>query len=289
MITGPARFPTARNQKRSQWADNKANDLLEWDKKASAAIKRKLLDARPEEEKDAAEWRQLANEITRSLNVIEGIDERGDYWTRSAFVNSIAGKVERLALGGDVALVDKALELVKAYGEKHKKPAITDRHNFWTFSELSRQKAAEAATKAVREPEVAEEGKGVKIVCNAAIDRVQIVFDQKPDAAMIASLKSEAWNWSRREGAWQRKLTEAAKQSAKRIIAEVKPEMAPAETVSMFDGQPLPPGELAEDRGIKYEQPAERTPGHAAARPVASDPAHRAQYQTRDDGKDIGR
>jgi hypothetical protein len=217
MITGPARFPVARMQKRSRWADNKANELFEWDKKASAAIKRKLLDARPEEEKDAAEWRQLAKEISRSLNVIEGVDERGDYWTRSAFVNSIAGKVERLALAGNSGLVDKALELVKAYGDTHKKPAITGRHTFWTFGELAHQKAAKAATLATSEPEALAEGGGVKIICNAAIDRVQIIFPEKPEAEMIGKLKKEAWNWSRSNEAWQRKLTEAAKQSAKEI------------------------------------------------------------------------
>src|SRR5574343_737030 len=45
MIVGPARFPVARNEKRSRWADNKRNELYEWDNKAQAAIKRNLLDA----------------------------------------------------------------------------------------------------------------------------------------------------------------------------------------------------------------------------------------------------
>jgi hypothetical protein len=34
---------------------------------------------------------------------------------------------------------------------------------------------------------------------------------------MIGKLKSEAWRWAPIEGAWQRKLTEAAKHSAMRI------------------------------------------------------------------------
>ena len=56
------------------------------------------------------------------------------------------------------------------------------------------------------------------IVANHQADRVQIVFAAKPSVEMIGKLKSEAWNWSRNEGAWQRKLTEAAKSSAKRIV-----------------------------------------------------------------------
>jgi hypothetical protein len=50
-------------------------------------------------------------------------------------------------------------------------------------------------------------------IANSA-GRVQIVFAATPSVKMIGKLKSEAWNWSRTEGAWQRKLTEAAKASA---------------------------------------------------------------------------
>lgn len=218
MIAGPAKFPVARMQKRGQWADNKVAELLEWRGKARAAIKRNLLDARPEEEKEAAEWRAVASDIQGSLGAIHGIDAGTLPYTRSAFVNSIAGKVERLALAGDVTLVDKALELVKAYNATNKKPAISDRHKFWTFGELARQQQARHVAAATQEPEIIGKAEGVEIVANPQADRVQIVFAAKPSAEVIGKLKSEAWNWSRTEGAWQRKLTEAAKQSAKRIV-----------------------------------------------------------------------
>jgi hypothetical protein len=61
-------------QKRGQWADNKLNGLIEWDQRARSAVKRKLLDARPEEEKASHAWRVLARDIQSSLNVIEAID-----------------------------------------------------------------------------------------------------------------------------------------------------------------------------------------------------------------------
>jgi hypothetical protein len=217
MITGPARFPTARNQKRSQWADNKANELLEWDKKARNSIKKKLLDARPEEEKDAAEWLALARDIQGSLNAIEGINAGRLPYHRSAFVNSIAGKVERLALNGEIQLVQKSQLLVREYNASHEMPAITNRHKFWTFAELAERQAAQATHKAASEPEAIARAEGVEIVSNTAADRVQIIFPSKPPAEMIAKLKAEAWKWSPNAGAWQRKLTEAAKQSAKRI------------------------------------------------------------------------
>lgn len=217
-ISGPSNFPAARMQKRSQWADNKANDLIAWEKKAREAIRRKLMDARPEEEKANHAWRVLSRDIQGSLNVIEGIDAGQSPYTRSAFVNSIVGKVERLALNGEAELVTKALNLVREYNASHKKSAITNRHKFWTFEDLAKGRQQKMDAAASAEPELIGQAEGVEIIANPQADRVQIVFAAKPDVTMIGKLKSEGWHWSRNEGAWQRKMTEAAKYSAKRII-----------------------------------------------------------------------
>jgi hypothetical protein len=58
----------------------------------------------------------------------------------------------------------------------------------------------------------------IRIVANRQADRVQIFFDDKPAEETRAALKGEGWNWSRSEAEWQRKLTDAAKASAKRIV-----------------------------------------------------------------------
>jgi hypothetical protein len=47
---------------------------------------------------------------------------------RPGYVLSIVGKVERLALRGEVSLVEQALELVRSYNGQHRQPAISDRH-----------------------------------------------------------------------------------------------------------------------------------------------------------------
>lgn len=57
----------------------------------------------------------------------------------------------------------------------------------------------------------------VTIVVNHDIERVQIVFNGKPDPDVIAELKGAAWNWSPRNSAWQRKITNNSLYSAKRI------------------------------------------------------------------------
>jgi hypothetical protein len=218
MITGPARFPTARNAKRSQWADNKMMELCAFEKKGREVIKRRLLDLRPQEVKDANEWAMFARDIASSLGAIKGCDAGELPYNRSAFVNSIVGKVERLAYNGEVVLVEKALALVTEYNAANKKPAITTRHKFWAFAALAQAKAANLAQLATAAPQSAQIGEGFELVVNQAEDRLQILFEAIPSAEMRAKLKGEGWNWSPRNKAWQRKITDNARRSAQRIL-----------------------------------------------------------------------
>ena len=56
-----------------------------------------------------------------------------------------------------------------------------------------------------------------KIVTNEEINRVQIIFDAKPDEAIRRELKSWGFRWSPREGAWQAQRTPRYLHRAKRI------------------------------------------------------------------------
>ncbi|WP_165253192.1 hypothetical protein [Paludisphaera soli] len=118
MIAGPPNFPVRQMQKRGDAAHNRLNELIDYRKKAAEAVRRKVLAARPAEAVDAEAWSRLQRDVRRSLATIAGIDdgsERG--YDRSAFTNSIAGKVERLAKAGEVRLVERAVELVQVWQE----------------------------------------------------------------------------------------------------------------------------------------------------------------------------
>lgn len=75
-------------------------------------------------------------------------------------------------------------------------------------------------------PEGAKTGKeeftigDVLIVANHDIERLQIIFDGKPSPEIISELKGAAWNWSPKNGAWQRKITNNSIYSAKQIAAK---------------------------------------------------------------------
>ena len=58
---------------------------------------------------------------------------------------------------------------------------------------------------------------GGMIVTNEEINRVQIIFNTKPDEAVRRELKSWGFRWSPREGAWQAQRTPRYLHRAKRI------------------------------------------------------------------------
>lgn len=62
---------------------------------------------------------------------------------------------------------------------------------------------------------------GGHLIRNATLDRVQLVFDGRPSPEVIAQLKSRAFRWSPREGAWQRQLTRNGVWAAEFVVASM--------------------------------------------------------------------
>ena len=80
----------------------------------------------------------------------------------------------------------------------------------------SRIKSLEEAQAApVAEPEQHE---GFRVVENTEAMRLQIIFEDKPDAETRALLKSNGFRWAPSQSAWQRQLNENARFALRRII-----------------------------------------------------------------------
>ena len=60
---------------------------------------------------------------------------------------------------------------------------------------------------------------GGKVVVNQEVNRLQIIFDDRPDADLRTELKGEGFRWAPSQGAWQRQLTDNAMRAARRIKA----------------------------------------------------------------------
>lgn len=218
MITGPSNFPVARNQKRSQSADNKYTVFREWREHTLKHIKKKVLNGRSEEEKLNDEWTPVKKKIISAAATIVAIDqgiERG--YTRALFVNVITNVVKRLAKNADVVNLNRSLELIKHLNSLQEKPIIADKNGIWKLEEAAEVAREKIVDNAQRENEE-ETINNVRMVTNFSEDRVQLLFDGKPSPEIITRLKKNAWRWSPTNQSWQRKLTNSAIYDARNLL-----------------------------------------------------------------------
>ena len=80
------------------------------------------------------------------------------------------------------------------------------------LDELDKRQAEQA------QPAESTKFDGGEIVRNLEADRLQILFDDKPDEDTRAALKSNGFRWSPRHQAWQRQLTANAESAARRAL-----------------------------------------------------------------------
>jgi hypothetical protein len=64
--------------------------------------------------------------------------------------------------------------------------------------------------------------KSGKLLVNTDINRVQFLFDGKPDEEIRALLKSHGFRWAPSEGSWQRQRTLNAIGTAKRLVSKIE-------------------------------------------------------------------
>lgn len=80
---------------------------------------------------------------------------------------------------------------------------------------------AEAAQSVEDQAESKYSGLPFEVVENAEIMRLQLIFEDKPDAETRAILKKHGFKWAPSNSAWQRQLTQNAKYALERIIEEI--------------------------------------------------------------------
>lgn len=218
MITGPARFPTRRNEKMNNYYENAVSEFRAWREKVLKAIARRIEDAKPEEQKNTEEWLFVKSEIDNIASTLKNIDTGvNKYSYRPLFVSSLYGKLERIANNGKVDVIVKSTEYIKELNEKLPKPIFTNRHKFWKLIELVNKSVAKQTERENQEDaEILFDGG--RVIKNYSEDRIQIVFDTKPQPDVISNLKHNGFRWSPRFSAWQRQLTNNAYYAVTRVI-----------------------------------------------------------------------
>lgn len=204
MITGPANFPTRRNEKANNSYDSAVKEFGEWREKALKAIARKIENAKPADQRIAEEWEQVKADIDYRVS-------------RGYSTVNLYNRLETIAKNGKVEITDKIIAHIKEINEKLSNPIFTNRHKFWSLPNVA---------KAIREAQEVNSNKedaelifdGGRVVKNYSEDRLQIIFDKKPTPDAIDNLHHHGFIWSRRFGAWQRKLTSNAFYAVTRVI-----------------------------------------------------------------------
>lgn len=218
MITGPARFNNRRNTSANNAYDKAVEDFNKWRENYAKGVLSRIEAAKTPEQRAAEEWENFRKELLPTMSSIVDIDEgRARGYNRALFVSSLYGKIERKAHNGQSALVVAALDYIKEYSARLRKPIFTPRHKVWKLAETCKWR--EAVRKKNAERESAEfPVEGGTIVVNYAENRLQIVYDEKPSAAVRDSLKKCAFHWAPSEGAWQRQLTTSAISAAVHVL-----------------------------------------------------------------------
>jgi len=217
-ITGPSKFPTARNEKRLQTEHKRGQEFLDWRKQARKSIKKKLRDVRSEDVVFEEDLNVLKRAIIRNVATLKSIEDGKEFYNRQAFVTSLAGKLKRRLNAGEVQLVEKALEFVQKVSVKAglKKPVFTKRHSIWR--DLEKAKTEPGGKEIKTGEELVKEYEGAQIVNNHDLERVQIMMDEIPAEEVRTELKQSGWRFSGKNKAWQRKNTAYAIDSATSII-----------------------------------------------------------------------
>jgi len=206
MITGPANFPVARNQRAFESESNKWEQFYNWRKKYFKAVNR-VKTPSPEEELD---------------NALKSLDCEIESQILMKAINKII-KRKTLAKEEKIALIieesgykeETILNLFNAgwWGDGFAPFQLTSINNkIKRLKEKVLTMKARIKTKTTFEPINFENGS-----INIEADRVVIYHDEKPNSETISNLKKHGFRWSRKFSCWCRKHTAKALYDAKNI------------------------------------------------------------------------
>lgn len=218
MIAGPAKFPVERNRKRMESAMKHSDRLSElsdnFRKRINTMLNKQVIEEaggvqayendRLKEMEDQLALMKNANKIIRKKSLSE------------------EQKVEQLK---ELGLSEESIELLSNPKNSWYKPGFQSFELTSLNNKIKRLKSkAERREKLDERPPVEKLAKfdGGEIVRNNELDRVQIIYDAKPDSETITSLKKSGWKWSPSNSAWQRKITTNAYRSAQSITGATK-------------------------------------------------------------------
>lgn len=225
-ITGPSRFPVARNEKRMRVAEARRAEIAAHAAAARKAVKRVAfpygVDGEPIRSGDPAAVERIAakiNDLALSIGqmkaanaLIRRMEKQGA--TDEAMVSAVVQETDMTA--------ETAMRgVVLAHWQTRRGFDTTNSRAEMRRLQARLQSVANMQDRGTQSREIETEAGAVEIRENAEIARVQLLFPGKPDEQTRRSLKAHGFRWSPSQGAWQRHLNEAGRYAAQRVLKSI--------------------------------------------------------------------
>lgn len=210
LVSGGSNFPVKKKNRQ-----NAQEDSLWREYKEIEAILDKIKNtgSGPVDLADPYAREMLTDQLQRLQKQLEDGKAMNAHYRKHKTMKGFPGMSDDIAARNDAAIANAPafaqrpmpdFELTSLRGKIKRVQARLD--------ELDKLQARQAAGDA------AEEHDGFQIVRNAEQNRLQIIFDGKPDDDTRQALKQNGFRWSPRNSAWQRQLTDNAERAARRAL-----------------------------------------------------------------------
>lgn len=205
-VTGPAKFPTAKNRKYLEWERSAREKLNSWVERVIKRLNR---------QHRLTGW----EEIERLQEKVDRLTELQEQMKNAnAVIRKKMPDVEKVEELENMGFTEKdALTLMDSTGWWGNGFAPFQlRNNLAKIKDA--QERIDRLTKMVNTEDKTEEYEWGSIEYCYSEERLRLHFNEIPDEELRAKLKGSAFKWSRFNQAWQRQLTNNAIYAAKRIL-----------------------------------------------------------------------
>ena len=215
MITGPSKFPTRRAEKANRTEHNRFEEFYNWRNK----ILKKT--TRPESTDIVKGTEGAIEKLEDKLQKLEREQMRMKE-TNAILRSKKTSEAEKSLLLEELGYSAKNVSILMqpprySYERRgFQKYMLTN--NGATIRRLRQEIESELARlEKYTDGNKETERNGVQVIENVEENRLQLIFDGKPEEETRAELKKNGFRWSPRFGAWQRQLTNNALASLERL------------------------------------------------------------------------
>ncbi|MDE5419122.1 hypothetical protein L3049_14070 [Labilibaculum sp. DW002] len=219
MITGGSNFPVRSNQKKLDTEHRRLEEYLEFIEKAQKGILRKIKKAIPKEQAEKEAFEKIENQTVQYIAAMISIHKGESVGSINHYRALLKGFIERLSKNHQHQHVNKVFQIIRDSQKKFDLVIFTEKNKVWSLENLT-----DGAIVKETGERVLMENKDAKLVNNLDAERVQIITDEKPSEEIRSVLKRNAFRYSPRFTAWQRKNTRQGIYIAEKVFQECFPD-----------------------------------------------------------------